>query len=254
MKSGFLILPVLLAVSGLTMALTSDSGDAYVERVIDGDTVVLGDGSKVRLVGIDAPEANEPCGKQATEALRQMVEHRVVTVGSPASVQDKDRYGRLLRYLDTDVDPAASLLTSGLATARYDSTDGYDPHPRQRHYHALEAVAVAACPTLDADSRWYNDPDGYRKHIKDRREARQKREREAREARQKREREARAERRRQREASQEALREAQRRETERALERIERELRESRGGSGQPDGGYTGPRCYAPGGKTWTPC
>lgn len=239
MRSAFLVLPVLLAGTGLTLAITSGPGNAYVERVVDGDTVVLGDGSRVRLIGIDAPESDEPCGEQATESLRRMVEHRVVTVGNPESVQDRDRYGRLLRYLDTDADPSTTLLISGLATARYDSTDGYDPHPRERRYHALEAAAVPACPTLDANSRWYIDPDGYRKHIDEKRRARQKREREARAKR----REAREER-----------REAQRRETQRELERIEREIENSNRDVGQPDGGYTGPRCYAPGGKTWSPC
>lgn len=236
MNPAFLVLPVLLAATGLAAVVNSDSGNAYVERVIDGDTVVLGDGSKVRLVGIDAPEADEPCGQRATEAMRRMVEHRVVTVSNPDSVQDSDGYGRLLRYVDTSVDPAASLLAAGLATARYDSTDGYDPHPRQVRYHALEAVAVAACPTLDPKSRWYNDPDRYRKHVEDRRLARERREREAR-----------AERRKERE-------EARRREVERDLERIEREFEDSRSDSGQSDGGYTGPRCYDPGGTTWTPC
>lgn len=243
MNPAILLLPVLLAATGLSVAVISDPGNAYVERVIDGDTVVLGDGSKVRLIGIDAPEADEPCGQRATEAMRRMVEHRVVTISNPDSVQDSDKYGRLLRYLDTDVDPAASLLTDGLATARYDSTDGYDPHPRQVEYHWLEAQAIAACPTLDPNSRWYNDPDRYRQHIEDQRLTRAKREREARAER----REAKAERRRMRQ-------EAERRETERWLQQIEREAESSNSDSGQPDEGYTGPRCYAPGGKTWKPC
>lgn len=246
MNPAFLILPILLAATGVSVAVTADSGNAYVEHVIDGDTVVLGDGSRVRLVGIDAPEEDEPCGQRATEAMRRMVEHRVVTVGNPDSVQDTDKYGRLLRYLDTDADPAASLLTDGLATARYDSTDGYDPHPRQGRYHALEALAIAACPTLDPNSRWYNDPDRYRKHVKDLRLAREKLKREAQ-----------AERRKERDKR----REAQRREDKRELERTIREMVQSgreaesaTSDSGQPDDGYTRRRCYAPGGQTWTPC
>lgn len=252
MKPAFLIVPALLATTGVSVAATSASGDAYVERVVDGDTVVLGDGSKVRLIGIDAPESDEPCGQRATEAMRRMVEHRVVMVGNPDSVRDRDRYGRLLHYLDTDVDPAASLLSDGLATARYGSTDGYDPHPRQLRYHALEKLAIAACPTLDRNSRWYNDPDRYRKHLEHRRLVREKREREARAERRKERqerREERAERRKQRE-------EAQRLEYERELEQMEREMEssDSDSDSGQPDGGYTGPRCYDPGGTTWHPC
>lgn len=102
MNPAFLIVPVLLAATGLITAASSDSGNAYVERVIDGDTVVLGDGSRVRLIGIDAPEAGEPCGQRATEKMRRLVEHRVVTASNPDSVQETDRFGRQLRYLDTD--------------------------------------------------------------------------------------------------------------------------------------------------------
>ena len=113
----------------------------------------------------------------------------------------------------------------------------------------LERVAIAACPTLDRNSRWHSDPDRYRKNLEDRRLAREKRQWEARAERSKERqerREARAERRKQRE-------EAQRREYERELERIEREMESSEPDPGQPDGGYTGPRCYDPG-ATWHPC
>lgn len=255
MNPGLLIIPVALAGLGLGTAITAESGDAYVERVVDGDTVVLGDGSRVRLIGIDAPESDEPCGEKATEALRKLVEHRVVSVGNPESVQDRDRYGRLLRYLDTDVDPAASLLSDGLAAARYDSTDGYDPHPREAEYHALEAVAVAACPTLDRDSRWFGRPDEYEDHVEKRRLARIERDRR---------REQRAERREARRERREARREArlEREEAERIARELERIQREAENDSYdvpdydsyEPDGGYTGPRCYDPGGVTWHPC
>lgn len=40
---------------------------AKVKRVVDGDTVVLANGSVVRYVGITTPENNEPFEKEATE-------------------------------------------------------------------------------------------------------------------------------------------------------------------------------------------
>ncbi len=58
----------------------------------------LGNGETVRLVGIDTPEMGE-CGyERATEALTDLVGGRVVTLGE--SDEDRDQYGRLLRYVD----------------------------------------------------------------------------------------------------------------------------------------------------------
>ena len=65
-----------------------------VDRVIDGDTIVLMDGSRVRLEGIDAPERDQPYGPTATAALEYMVGRSVYYVET-----DKDRYERMLAKL-----------------------------------------------------------------------------------------------------------------------------------------------------------
>jgi hypothetical protein len=54
---------------------------------------------------------------------------------------DRDRYGRLLRYVeiaDGTVDVGAHLLVDGVAVARYDSRDGYGHHDREATYHWLD--------------------------------------------------------------------------------------------------------------------
>ena len=119
---------------------------ALVSRVVDGDTVVLADGSRVRLIGIDTPEVGE-CGSVAAErALRRLVEGRRVRLVDPASVQDRDRYSRQLRYVEfRDTDASMAQLEAGLADARYDGRDGYDPHPRQRRYRAADAEGTSDC-------------------------------------------------------------------------------------------------------------
>jgi Staphylococcal nuclease homologue len=98
---------------------------------IDGDTVDLDTGGRVRLIGIDAPEGDECGGSAATKAMRGLaLNKRVVLVKGAAT--DKDRYGRLLRYVDVKgTDAGLALLKRGLAVPRYDSTDGYGEHHKR---------------------------------------------------------------------------------------------------------------------------
>ena len=70
---------------------------ATVQRVIDGDTVVLTTGERVRFIGIDAPEIGEPGADEATEFVRSKVYGR--TIWLEASTPDTDRFGRLRRYI-----------------------------------------------------------------------------------------------------------------------------------------------------------
>lgn len=72
-----------------------------VARVVDGDTIGLGNGRRVRLVQIDAPESAGECyGGQATRVLSKLLPPgtRVVLERDPA-LDNIDRYGRLLRYV-----------------------------------------------------------------------------------------------------------------------------------------------------------
>ena len=75
---------------------------ATVERVVDGDTIVLADGRRVRLVQIDAPEvAERECySRGSTAALRRLLPDGVrVELQADPALDDVDRYGRLLRYV-----------------------------------------------------------------------------------------------------------------------------------------------------------
>ena len=79
-----------------------------VVRVIDGDTLEVRGPSGteiVRLIGIDTPETKDPrgpvefFGQEATEFTRKAVEGKEVTLEKDPLVADRDRYGRLLRYV-----------------------------------------------------------------------------------------------------------------------------------------------------------
>jgi hypothetical protein len=75
-----------------------------------------------------------------TDNLARLVLGRQVTLGE--SDEDRDRYGRLLRYVDVgNQDAGLRLIKNGLAIARYDSRDGYGFHPRERRYIAADKGA-----------------------------------------------------------------------------------------------------------------
>jgi endonuclease YncB( thermonuclease family) len=116
-----------------------------VARVVDGDTVELGNGETVRLVGIDTPEVGE-CGFEAASAdLAMLVLGRSVEL--VRSDEDRDGYGRLLRYVDVaGTDAGLSLIRNGRAIAAYDSRDGYGFHPREPRYVASDRGATNLCP------------------------------------------------------------------------------------------------------------
>ena len=115
-----------------------------VVAVVDGDTVDLDNGERVRLVGIDAPEVGALGYAEATAALSAMVLNRPVVL-TPGAVDDRDSYGRLLRYVDVDGgDTGLALISAGLAVARYDSRDGYGAHPRESSYVVSDAASAPA--------------------------------------------------------------------------------------------------------------
>jgi len=124
----------------------SESRTVVVSRVVDGDTVEIASGAHVRIIGIDTPERGS-CGyDEATAALRRMVEGRQVELVDPGSVQDRDAYDRLLRYVDVAGEDAGfAQVRAGRATARYDSRDGYDPHPREDRYRAADERHEGPC-------------------------------------------------------------------------------------------------------------
>jgi phosphatidylserine/phosphatidylglycerophosphate/cardiolipin synthase-like enzyme len=74
-----------------------------VKRVIDGDTVELSTGEKVRLIGVDTPETKDlpkPVqyfGKEVTAFTRQLVEGKPVHLEYDQPRQDK--YARTLAYV-----------------------------------------------------------------------------------------------------------------------------------------------------------
>ncbi|MDD5109823.1 MAG: thermonuclease family protein [Patescibacteria group bacterium] len=121
-----------------------DTADAVitVARVIDGDTIELSDGSRVRYIGINTPElkhggtAEECFAIEAKAANEKLVLNKSVRL--ERDVSETDRYGRLLRYIyvgNTFVNLA--LVADGFAYA--------SPYPPDvAHNDDLRAAMVTA--------------------------------------------------------------------------------------------------------------
>lgn len=85
-------------------AVAGVEGDrVLVTKVVDGDTIELQSGIKVRLIGIDTPETKDPrrpvgCfGKEASKEVKGLLTGREVILQK--DVSDTDKYKRLLRYV-----------------------------------------------------------------------------------------------------------------------------------------------------------
>ena len=102
---------------------------ATVTRVVDGDTIQLDTGDRVRLLAVDAPETVHPhkevehFGKEAADFTRRaLTGERVLLVldQNAAARKHRDRYGRLLAYVYRErdnLDFNAELVKQGYAYA-----------------------------------------------------------------------------------------------------------------------------------------
>ncbi|MDP2638396.1 MAG: thermonuclease family protein [Candidatus Levybacteria bacterium] len=122
LKFVYIIIFVVLFVFG--GILTGDSKDLFIKpsvtqpivkegffkvtKVIDGDTIkaLVNDKEEtVRLIGVDTPEVVDPrkpvqCfGKEASNKAKEILENKTIRLESDSTQGDKDKYGRLLRYV-----------------------------------------------------------------------------------------------------------------------------------------------------------
>ncbi len=94
----------------------------FVIKVIDGDTIKLDNGEMVRYIGVNTPETVrsdypiECFGREASKKNKELVLGREVTLKK--DISDRDKYGRLLRYVYVgDVFINLKLVKDGYAYA-----------------------------------------------------------------------------------------------------------------------------------------
>lgn len=107
---------------------------AYVTKVIDGDTIELQSGQRVRLLGIDTPETKDPrrsveCfGKQASAKTKELLEGKIVILQK--DVSETDKYSRLLRYIFLPIDNGYLFVNDYLIREGFAKALTYPPDVR----------------------------------------------------------------------------------------------------------------------------
>lgn len=104
-------------------------GFVYVIRAVDGDTIELADGQRVRYLGMDTPETVNPkkpvqCyGPEASAFNHHLVDGAAVRL--VRDIEDTDKYGRLLRYVYL---PDGTFVNQALVAGGYATVYTWPPN------------------------------------------------------------------------------------------------------------------------------
>lgn len=124
-----LIIALALVLALLVTGCSRVSENAvFVTRVIDGDTVEIEGGYHVRYIGVDTPERDELYYGEALEVNRRLVEGKKVRLEK--DVEDRDKYGRLLRYVWVD----NTMVNAELVRLGYAYSCPYPPNLKYQAY------------------------------------------------------------------------------------------------------------------------
>jgi micrococcal nuclease len=148
-----LVAAVLLGVLALAAFAFLTRGNArqsaVVARVIDGDTIELVGGQRVRLVQIDTPEKRVECyGDQASALTRRLLPAGThVRIEQDPKLDQVDRFGRKLAYVwKGDEDVNVMLVRDGAAAVWFFEGD--------RGRYANELLSAAEQAQEDRNGLW----------------------------------------------------------------------------------------------------
>jgi micrococcal nuclease len=121
------------------------SASGQVQRVIDGDTLVVAGIGTVRLIGVDTPETVDPrkavqfYGLEASAFTKRLAEGRTVRLEFEGS--RKDRYDRTRAYVYLE---DGALLNADVIREGYGFVYTLAPFSRLEEFRALERAARTA--------------------------------------------------------------------------------------------------------------
>jgi micrococcal nuclease len=120
-------------------------GLAKVVAVLDGDTIIIDGGEKVRYAGLNTPEIHHPdklpeyCGQEAFETNRRLVAGKHVRL--EFGERRRDQYGRLLAYVYVE----SLMVNAELIRQGYAQVTTYKDNQRHHDdFRRLQQDAIAA--------------------------------------------------------------------------------------------------------------
>ena len=117
--------------------------------VLRGDTLIQPFGSEVSLIGIKAPDRNEPCFEESKNKLKDLVVGKNVTL--QRDVSDMNYYGRYLRYAFIDDDFVNEvMLREGLA--KYVGSDVNINYSSLLYEAEVDAITNRRCLWKDLET------------------------------------------------------------------------------------------------------
>jgi micrococcal nuclease len=147
-----IIIAILFIASGiLYYSLTSEktTTETYrISNIVDGDTLDLSTGQRVRLKGINTPETSMSYYSEAKQLLQNLVQNKSVQLESYGT----DKYGRILGYIFLNGENInQKILERGLGTLYYYEHDSY--------YKELEEAEEFA--RMNKKGLWEISPNAY---------------------------------------------------------------------------------------------
>jgi micrococcal nuclease len=143
-----IIAALIVSLFGGSLVSLGDNDPQIVKRVVDGDTIVMRNDERIRLIGLDTPETVHPnksverFGKEASDFTRRMVQgHRVKLEFDPSNAargyKDNTPQRRTLAYVfleDGRLNAEIIKEGYGFALTRY-------PFARMEEFRRLEREA-----------------------------------------------------------------------------------------------------------------
>jgi len=153
-------------------AIANQPGGYRIDHFIDGDTIAVdmnGTVETIRMIGVDTPETHKPhtpvqCyGPAAAAYTKQQIGSGTVRLAADPLSTDRDRYGRLLRYVYLQ---NGQLLEDNLIKNGYGFYYPYFPFSKSDQFAADEKIAQtdhrglwANCQPTPTDSGgWVSNP------------------------------------------------------------------------------------------------